>query len=91
MASAQTRRKQSGYGGATVERFSPSKSDSWPKAIRMVISFEEALKLHLSIGQALGDLNRVNRATREGRRSAVELRAHIDNNRIVVSTSKLRA
>lgn len=90
MANAVTRQKKT-YGGATVERFSPPKSDVWPKAINMVIPFEEALKLHLSIGQALGDLNRIDRSTREGKRTAVNLCVYTERKRIVVVSSKLHA
>lgn len=55
-----------------------------PKAINCVISFEEALKLHLAIGQALAKLNSYDRSTKEGKRTAMTLCIHTDTNRIRV-------
>ena len=46
------RRKQT-FVGATVERFSPPIPGA-PATLNVVLSFEEAHKLHLSIGQLLG-------------------------------------
>lgn len=46
-----------------VDHFSPPLTDV-PKAINVNISFEEALKLHLSLGQALGKLNSYNQSTK---------------------------
>ena len=50
MAKIKTKKS---FGGASVDRVSPPPGDDWPKAINTVISFEEALKLHLGLGQAL--------------------------------------
>ena len=42
--------------GAAEEnaRFSPAKQDEWPKAINITLSFEEALNLHLGLGDSPG-------------------------------------
>jgi len=55
------------------DHFSPPKEDEWPKAINVTPSFEEAMRLYLGLGRLLGKLNSYNRATKEGRESAVHL------------------
>lgn len=57
--------------------------------MNLVISFEEALKLHLSLGQALGKLNSYNRATVGGKRSAINLCVYTQKKRITVNEAKL--
>ena len=64
--------KQS-YGTIKVDNFSPARADGWPEAINVALSFEEALKLNLGLQQALLDINRLNRSTLAGRKSAVNL------------------
>ena len=61
------------FGTATIDPFSPSREDEWPKAINVTLSFEEASGAHLGLGQLLGKLNGYNRATKAGRQSAVNL------------------
>lgn len=81
-------RRKKTFGGATVERFSPAPGPAVPKALNCVLSFEEALKLHLSLGQLLGHLNGYDRSTTEGRRTAVNLCVYTNTSRIVVVESK---
>lgn len=81
------RRKET-FGGATVERFSPPPAPGAPATLNVVLSFEEALKLHLSIGQLLGHLNGYDRATKEGKRTAVNLCIYTGMKRITVNESK---
>jgi hypothetical protein len=57
--------------------------------MNVVISFEEALKLHLSIGQALAKLNSYNRSTTAGRLSAVNICIYPHDNYITVNESQL--
>jgi hypothetical protein len=64
--------KQS-FGTLEIDHFSPPLDDSVPKAINVVIGFEDALKLHLGLMQLLGKLNGYNRATRDGKAGAVNL------------------
>jgi hypothetical protein len=85
----QLRKKQS-YGGCTIDHLSPAKTDSWPKAINVVLSFEEALKLHLSLQARLMDINSLNRSTREGKAAAVNLCVYTDVNRITVNADKVK-
>jgi len=42
---------------ATIDHFSPAKEAEWPKAINMTLSFEEAMRLHLGLGQLPGKRN----------------------------------
>jgi hypothetical protein len=89
---AEPKRKKDSFGGCTVERFSPDVKPGTsltPKALNIVLPFEEALKLQLSIGQCLGRLNEYNRSTTEGRRSALLLTVYLDAKRVVVLESKL--
>jgi hypothetical protein len=55
------------FGSVRVNRFSPPKEAEWPKAINVHISFEEAMRLHLGLGQILGKLNSYDRSTKRGR------------------------
>ena len=61
------RRKQT-FGGATVERFSPPPIPGAPATLNVVLSFEEALKLNLSIGQLLGQASGLGAAAAASRR-----------------------
>lgn len=70
------------FGSVTIDSFSPAITNDGPDSININISFEEALKLHLGLGQALAQLNKYNRATKAGRQSGVNL---------CVFTRKLRA
>jgi hypothetical protein len=77
------------FGGADITRFSPEPKDDSPTTQNIIISFEDALKLHLSLGQALAKLNGYDRATGSGKRSAVKLSVHRRTMRIVVDEIQL--
>jgi len=81
--------KQS-FGTVKVDHFSPARKEEWPKAINVVLSFEEALKLHLGLGQALGKLNGYDRSTKRGRDSAVNLCMFTDVESLTVTESQVR-
>ncbi len=87
---AKTPRTKVTFGSATVDHFSPKLNDV-PKAINVNVSFEEALKLHLSLGQALGKLNSYNRSTKQGRDAAVNLCIYTQQGRIAVVEGKKQA
>jgi hypothetical protein len=57
--------------------------------MNVIVSFEEALKLHLAIGQALARLNSYNRSTTAGKRSAVNICVYPHDNYITVNESQL--
>lgn len=85
---AEIKTKQT-FGGSDIGSIRPAPGDCVPTAMNIVISFEEALKLHLSLGQALAKLNGYNRATKEGRRTAVNICLYPHKKRITVNESKL--
>lgn len=60
------------FGSAKIDHINPQPLNG-TKSINIHFSFEEALRLHFSIGQALGKLNSYNRGTKAGRRTAVDL------------------
>ncbi|MFG0329749.1 MAG: hypothetical protein ACF8PN_07610 [Phycisphaerales bacterium] len=92
MAKKETRRKTASFGGATLDHIRPEPDfqSGQKKALNLVLSFEEALKLHLSLGQALGHINGYNRATAEGKRKAVNLFVQTDTSRIVVREGEMK-
>jgi len=87
------RTKTSSFGGATVAYFTPSQAETNPpfKVANVHLSFEEALKLHLSLGQLLGKLNGYNRATSAGKNAGAVLRVYFDIHRVVVAEQALRS
>ena len=85
----KTKKKQS-YGGCAIDHFSPAISPGWPKAINIVLSFEEAMKLSLSLQHRLLDINSLNRSTREGRAAAVNLCVYPGKGRITVNADKVQ-
>lgn len=85
-----TPRRKDTFGGATIDHFVPPPSPALPKVVNVVLSFEEALKLHLSLGQALGHLNGYDRSTRAGKRTAVSLRVYTENKRVTVNETKTK-
>jgi hypothetical protein len=42
------------FGSVTIDHFSPEMAAAAPVAINIHLSFEDALKLHLGLGQLLG-------------------------------------
>ncbi len=90
---SQAKLKQT-YGYGSIEHFSPKpNSTRWPnapQAINIVLGFEEALKLHLAIGERLSAINKMNRTTKEGKRAAVNLCAYIQlGGTVTVTAGKL--
>jgi hypothetical protein len=85
---AEIRTKKT-FGTCYSSRIRPSPGPSMPKAMNITISFEEALKLHLAIGQALARLNSYNRSTTAGRRSAVNICLYAHDNYVTVNESQL--
>ena len=89
MAGKPAKAKRS-YGTCVVDHFSPPVREGWPKAINVVLSFEEAMKLNLALQARLLDMNRLNRSTKEGKRAAVNLCLYVGVNRITVNADKIR-
>ena len=84
-------RTKSSFGSVTIDRFSPALSEDVPKAINVHISFEEALRLHLGLGQLLGKLNSYDRSTKAGKNSAVNLCLFTEKQRITINEGTLSA
>ena len=78
------------FGGANIAHISPSPSRDVPRAMNVVLSFEDALKLHLSLGQLLAKLNSYNRSSRAGRRTAANLCVYPHKLRVTVNEGRLR-
>ena len=78
------------YGSAYIDHFSPALPDGVPKAINVILSFEEALKLQLSLGQLLGHLNGYKRSTSDGKRTAVNLCVYTKHGRIAVVEGRIK-
>ncbi len=78
------------FGGASIAHIRPAPTSDTPAALNLIISFEEALKLHLSLGQALARLNGYNRATKAGKQSALNMSLYPKKQRITINEGKLR-
>ncbi len=75
------------FGGCDIDSVSPELAtlNAETKVLNVRISFEEALKLHLSIGECISTLNSYNRGTKAGRRTALNLALHLPKNRLTVT------
>jgi hypothetical protein len=78
------------FGTVKINHLSPSPSEGWPKSINVIMSFEEALKLHLGLGQILGKLNGYNRSHKAGRDAAVDLCIFPESHYVTITEDRLR-
>lgn len=78
------------FGGCNVDHIRPSLPPDTPRALNVIVSFDDALRLHLSLGQALAKLNSYKRSTKAGKASAVNICIYTDTNRITVNEGKTR-
>jgi hypothetical protein len=78
------------FGGCDFSRTSPSLNRLSPstKVLNVAIGFEEALKLHLAIGECVRKLNSYKRNTIDGRRTALNLALHLSKGRVTVNETK---
>jgi hypothetical protein len=83
------KRKES-FGAVKIDHVAPEFGPEAPAALNIHLSFEEALKLHLGLGQVLAKLNGYNRATRAGRRSAANLCLYTKKLRITINEGSVR-
>jgi methionine-rich copper-binding protein CopC len=86
---AEIKTKQS-FGGAYISHISPAVTEQIPKSMNVHLSFEEALKLHFSLGQLLGKINSYNRSTKAGRRAAANICIYPHKLRITLNEGKLK-
>ena len=79
------------FGGCDLDHIRPLPPQGFPPALNIVLSFEDALRLHLSLGQVLAKLNGYNRSTKEGKRSAVNICVYPGKRRITMNEGKLKS
>ena len=81
------------FGGCYISQISPpvaGLSPNTPK-LNIAIEFEEALKLHLAIGECISKLNSYKRSTTAGKRRVLNLVVHISKNRVTINEKNLAA
>jgi hypothetical protein len=85
--------KSFSFGGCDFRRTSPTLNALSPdtKVLNIEISFEEALKIHLAIGECIRKLNSYKRSTRAGKRSALNIAVHLSKNRVTINEGKSQA
>lgn len=81
------------FGGCDFGRTSPGVGALSPntQVLNLEIGFEEALKLHLAIGECIRKLNSYKRSTAAGKRTALNLAIHLSKGRVTVNEAKLPA
>lgn len=74
------------FGGCKMVGTSPEKKDLKPetKVLNLEITFEEALKLHLAIGECLSKLNAYKRNSPADTRKVLGVAVHLDTSYITV-------
>lgn len=77
------------FGGGDIAQIRPAPGEGVPQAMNIIVTFEEALKLHLGLGQALAKLNSYKRSTTAGKRSAINLCVYPHRSRITVNETQL--
>jgi hypothetical protein len=81
------------FGGCDFGRTSPRIEALSPNTqiLNIEIGFEEALKLHLAIGECIRKLNSYKRSTSAGRRTALNLAIHLSKGRVTINEARLPA
>jgi hypothetical protein len=82
--------KKKTFGGAYAAMIRPEPGETTPRAFNVHLTFDEALKLHFAIGQALARIGGYNRSTSAGKRAAVNLCLYPHKKRITINEGKLR-
>ena len=85
------RSKKVSSGTCSLDRIHPPREDLSPSTpiINVIIRYEEGLQLQMALMDRLVKINQLNRATKEGKRAAVNLSIHIHQKRISVMPAKL--
>ncbi len=83
--------KKFSFGGCDFSRTSPGIATFNPNTqmLNIEITFEDALKLHLAVGECIRRLNSYKRSTTEGKRTALNLAIHLSKGRVTVNETKL--
>ena len=82
--------KKKTFGGAYAQMIRPEPGETTPRALNVHLPFDEALKLHFAIGQALARIGSYNRSTSAGKRAAVNLCLYPHKRRITINEGTLR-
>ena len=77
------------FGSVRVAKFSPPLPEGLPTLLNLQITFEEAMRLHLGIGQVLAKLNAYDRGKKAGKRTCLNLGLHVRNQRIWITEDML--
>ncbi len=88
---AEPRKKTFSFGTCTIAKTSPARDKFSPdtRILNVAVTFENGLKLALAIDECLRRLNSYNRNTRAGRRSAMNIAIHLEQERITVNEQSL--
>jgi len=80
------------YGSARINRLSPKIEDvsERTKAVNIVLSYEEALKLNMALQNGLMKLVQLNRATTAGKAEGINLTVYLQSERIAVNPVKVK-
>lgn len=81
---AEKKQKGTSCGSCDYVVRSPKTLGANSKALNIKIGFEEALKLKISVDECVLRLNKLNRATRAGKRAALGLIVYLDKKRLQV-------
>ena len=83
--------KKSTFGTCAYAKTSPSQLTipSAPKILNVIISFEDALKLNLGIDECIRHLNKYKKSTARGKKAALNISIHLDQERISVHEAQL--
>jgi hypothetical protein len=81
------------FGGCDFNRTSPSIGALSPntQVLNIEVDFEEALKLHLAIGECVRRLNSYKRSTKAGKRTALNLAIHLSKRRLTINEARRSA
>lgn len=81
------------FGGCDFGWTLPSLAALSPntQVLNVEIHFEEALRLHLAIGECIRKLNSYKRSTSAGKRTALNLAIHLSKCRVTVNEARLPA
>jgi hypothetical protein len=79
--------KKFSFGTSRYVKTSPARStlSSSTAILNLYLSFEEALKLNLSIDECIRRLNKYNRSTKAGKSKGLNIAIHLDQDRITVN------
>ena len=84
------KQKTFSFGGCEFGATSPKISELSPDTpmLNITVSFEEALKLHLAIGECIRKLNSYNSSGTAGKRTGLNLAIHLGKHRITINETK---